>query len=129
TVSASTKEYGTLAKSGDRPAGTAQSAAADSRSATTATETTNSARIGETEWNDPTTNRPYQHLAAKSGTEFDREYIPMTLDDHEDDVALFEKEAKGGSDVEVKSFAATGLPKLREHLSRAQQIKTRLKSS
>jgi hypothetical protein len=39
---------------------------------------------------------------------------------------LFEKETNGGSDIEVKDFANTNLPNLKEHLSSAQELLNKL---
>jgi putative membrane protein len=55
-----------------------------------------------------------------SGPQFDREYMKHMVDDHKKTVADFEKQAKGGKDNEVKSWAESKLPTLREHLKMAQ---------
>src|SRR5215207_8643156 len=65
-------------------------------------------------------------LSALSGEKFDKEYVKMMLKDHRKDVAEFEKEAGGGMDAELKAFAATTLPTLREHLQRIQRINDKM---
>jgi putative membrane protein len=65
-------------------------------------------------------------LSSKSGMTFDKSYISSMLKDHEDDIAAFEKEANGGSDEDVKAFAAKNLTTLREHLRMAQEIARQL---
>jgi len=75
-----------------------------------------------TEWNDPTTNRHYRRLAAKSGTDFDQAFIAAMVDDHEDDVAMFDKKAQKADDADLRSFAASNLPTLRQHLESAKQL-------
>lgn len=65
-------------------------------------------------------------LAAKKGAEFDKDYINMMVDDHQHDIALFEKAARL-KDADVSAFAAKTLPVLRTHLDSAKAIKSRLK--
>ena len=55
-----------------------------------------------------------------SGPQFDREYMKHMVDDHRKTVADFEKQARGGKDNELKSWAESKLPTLREHLKMAQ---------
>lgn len=61
-------------------------------------------------------------LSALSGAEFDREYMRMMVDDHKKDVSAFEKEAKSGTDPEVKAWAAQTLPTLKEHQRMAKDV-------
>jgi len=42
--------------------------------------------------------------------------------DHEEAVALFEKESKSGSDADLKSFAGKTLPTLQDHLKMAKAL-------
>ena len=44
----------------------------------------------------------------------------MMVSDHKEDIKAFEKEAKNGSDADLKQFASTTLPTLNQHLSMAQ---------
>jgi len=63
-------------------------------------------------------------LSKKTGTEFDKDYISMMVDDHQDDIKLFEKCAKSDKeDADVKAFAAKTLPTLYKHLDAAKAIK------
>ena len=62
-------------------------------------------------------------LKAKNGNEFDRSYDQTQLKAHQDAVALFEAYSKTGDNPELKSWAATTLPYLKEHLSMAQKLK------
>ena len=61
-------------------------------------------------------------LAAKSGTDFDQEFVKMIIQDHQNDIAAFEKEASSGSDPDLKNWASKALPTLRAHLTEAQAI-------
>lgn len=71
-------------------------------------------------------------LEKMSGADFDRHYMTMMVKDHEEDVALFKKEAKSGKDDNLKQFAQQTLPTLEEHLAMAkktaQALKTHAKS-
>ncbi len=67
-----------------------------------------------------------QKLSALSGEKFDKEYVKMMLKDHKKTVATFEKEANGGMDAELKAFAASTLPTLREHLQMIQRINDKM---
>jgi putative membrane protein len=66
-------------------------------------------------------------LSEKSGKEFDKDYINMMVDDHQDDIDKFEKCSKDAKDPELKAFADKTLPKLREHLAAAKKIKDGMK--
>jgi putative membrane protein len=59
-------------------------------------------------------------LSKLSGADFDKAYMNEMLKDHEKDVALFEKEANSGKDADVKSWATSTLPTLRDHLQMAR---------
>jgi putative membrane protein len=61
-------------------------------------------------------------LAAKNGTDFDREFARAAMEDHTKDIAAFEKEGSSGGDPEVKNWARQTLPTLRAHLAAAQAL-------
>lgn len=60
-------------------------------------------------------------LTAKTGKDFDKEYMNMMVDDHKEDIDAFEKAADKGNDADVKAFAAKTLPTLKHHLQMAEQ--------
>ncbi|MRX46972.1 DUF4142 domain-containing protein [Pedobacter puniceum] len=60
-------------------------------------------------------------LKNKKGADFDKAYMDMMVDDHKDDVELFE-EATTSKDVEISAFAGKILPKLKIHLDSAKAI-------
>jgi putative membrane protein len=64
----------------------------------------------------------YKLLSEKHGPDFDKAYISSMVQDHEDDIAAFQKEADSGADDDVRAFAAKALPMLQEHLRLAQDI-------
>jgi putative membrane protein len=61
-------------------------------------------------------------LSKKTGKEFDEDYIDMMVDDHNDDIDLFENAAKNSNDSAVKAFAVKTLPILYKHLGTAKAI-------
>jgi len=67
-----------------------------------------------------------ERLSKLSGTDFDREYMDLMVEDHEEDVDLFKKAAEDTKDPELKAFAAKTLPKLENHLQMAKQTKERV---
>jgi putative membrane protein len=63
-----------------------------------------------------------EKLSKKDKTSFDRTYIQMMLNDHQNDVKKFEKAAKECKDPALKSFITQTLPELRKHLDSARAI-------
>lgn len=55
---------------------------------------------------------------------FDKEFVDeVGLDDHRQDIRMFEKASKDADDADVKAFAAKTLPTLRSHHDHAQGLK------
>ena len=61
-----------------------------------------------------------ERLGKLSGTNFDLAYMKHMVEDHEKDVASFEKAASSAMDADVKAFAARTLPTLQAHLLQAR---------
>jgi putative membrane protein len=61
-------------------------------------------------------------LEILSGKAFDKSYIKGMIKDHDEDIAMFEKEAESGQDPEAKAYAAATLPTLRAHLRKIKAI-------
>jgi putative membrane protein len=79
----------------------------------------------------PKTLRPkdqafYDRLSKMSGDEFDRAYMAHMVEDHEKDVAEFQKASTTASDASLKKFAADTLPVLQKHLQDARQVSRRI---
>ena len=49
--------------------------------------------------------------------------IVLTVRDHEEDIAEFNKEANGGQNPAVKDFATQTLPTLQDHLKEAKEMR------
>lgn len=63
-----------------------------------------------------------QEMTALKGSALDKAYAKMMVDDHEKDIAKFEQAAQVATDADVKAFAESTLPVLREHLKQAQAL-------
>jgi putative membrane protein len=66
-------------------------------------------------------------LSKLSGAAFDKEYVKMMVDDHEKDVAEFQKQAANGTNADVKAFAAKTLPTLKMHLDMIKGMQSKIK--
>ena len=64
----------------------------------------------------------YRRLIGLTGTAFDQANAQAEVSDHQQDIALFRKEAQSGQDPTVKSFAQKTLPLLVQHLQLAQAL-------
>jgi putative membrane protein len=63
-----------------------------------------------------------KRLTELDGAVFDRAYLQHVIQEHEEAIAQFTKEAQEGQNPQLKAFASKMLPKLREHQQRAQQL-------
>lgn len=68
-----------------------------------------------------------EELRGKSGADFDSDYVEEMVDDHEEDVAAFEKQAQSATDPDVKAWAAKTLPVLKKHLEAIKSIQAKMK--
>jgi putative membrane protein len=59
------------------------------------------------------------HLSGLSGDAFDKAYMSAMLKDARGDIEDFQKEVNSGSDKDLRGFASTALPTLRQHLQLA----------
>jgi putative membrane protein len=63
----------------------------------------------------------YQHLAALSGSQFDKAFVKAMVKDHKKDSREFKKEARA-SNSPAASYARTSLPTLQKHLQIAESL-------
>jgi putative membrane protein len=61
-------------------------------------------------------------LNADRGIAFDRNYVNGQVEYQKGNAALFEQEIQNGSDPELKEFARQTLPKIVDHLERAEKL-------
>lgn len=62
----------------------------------------------------------FEHLNGLSGAEFDKAYMQHMVEDHEKDVAAFDKASTSATDTDLKAWAGKTLPTLKEHLEQAK---------
>ncbi len=61
-------------------------------------------------------------LEVMSANTFDKSYIKGMIKDHEEDIAMFRREAASGQDPDAKAFAKATLPTLELHLKKIKSI-------
>ena len=62
----------------------------------------------------------YNKLNAKSSIDFDKAYIDMMVNGHQEAVVLFEKTCNESKDIDVREWATKMLPALKMHVEHAQ---------
>lgn len=77
------------------------------------------------------TRHSMDKMSKKDMENFDQSWLAMMVLDHEKDIAMYDKQAKTGTDPELKSYASKTLPVLKNHLKmvKAAQGKMAKKSS
>jgi putative membrane protein len=68
-------------------------------------------------------------LTEKKGTDFEKAYIKMMVDDHQEVVDKFKDASDKCKDPDVKALAAKLLPTLQAHLDHAKMLKDGMKKS
>jgi putative membrane protein len=63
-------------------------------------------------------------LSADRGAAFERNYVNGQVEYQKGNAALFEQEIQNGSDPDLKEFARQTLPKIIDHLERAEKLTT-----
>jgi putative membrane protein len=53
---------------------------------------------------------------------FDREFVRVMVEDHQQAVELFRSQASGGGDAELRAFAESTLPTIQAHLQHATSL-------
>lgn len=71
--------------------------------------------------------KKYDELKMKKGAEFDKMYADLMVTDHKKDIAEFKKEASGGTESSLKSFASGKVPTLEHHLMESEKAKNAVK--
>ena len=71
--------------------------------------------------------RRYDDLSDERGADFDKQYVNRMIDDHEDDIDMFEDAIEDVRDPEVRNFAQNTLPRLRNHLEMLRQVKDKMR--
>jgi putative membrane protein len=64
-----------------------------------------------------------EQLSRLSGAAFDRQFVKLVgIQDHQHDIAEFEKAGQAAQSPDVRSFAQSSLPTLKKHLATAQKL-------
>jgi len=71
---------------------------------------------------DPAQEQAAHRLEQLSGTAFDRAYMTDMLQDHQKDLAAFQREGRSADAPEVRQLATTGTSTIQQHLTLAQQV-------
>jgi putative membrane protein len=66
-------------------------------------------------------------LSKLSGAEFDKEYVKLMVDAHDEDVEAFQTQAENAADADVKAFAQKTLPVLKSHYETIKKINDNMK--
>lgn len=61
------------------------------------------------------------------GKNFDKAYVSMMVNDHNNDIAKFENQSNNGTDADIKAFATSTLPTLKKHKEKITEINEKMK--
>jgi putative membrane protein len=64
-----------------------------------------------------------KELRGKKAADFDKSYMDLMVEDHEEDVELFDEAAQNQQDPDVKAFASKTVTVLRKHQEQAKKTK------
>jgi putative membrane protein len=68
-------------------------------------------------------------LEGLSGAEFDRAYMNTMVQDHQQDVATFQRLGLTAQSADVRQLATSGLATIQQHLSMARQVASQVRST
>jgi len=70
----------------------------------------------------------YDEMKEKDEPEFDEGFCEMMVNKHKKSIAKFEKTAKESNDLDIRNFAISALPTLRNHLAMALRYQERYRN-
>jgi putative membrane protein len=73
----------------------------------------------------PAQQKAAEQIGQRSGAAFDKSFLNQMALDHKKTIALFRREARSGSDPDLKAFATKSLPTLEEHLKMVGSLQTK----
>ncbi len=73
--------------------------------------------------------KQFNELNKLNGIDFDKEYAKEMVNDHKKDIDAFQKEADKGKDADIRNWASQLLPKLKHHLTVAENTVNALKET
>lgn len=65
-------------------------------------------------------------LEQMSGEAFDKQFVNTMLDNHNDDIKIYQANAQNSQDADIKAYAAKTLPTLEAHLRRVAELKAKM---
>ena len=68
----------------------------------------------------------YDAMAKLSGSEFDTTFMSHMVQGHQEAIAMYTTQAQSGDSSKATSYAKATLPTIKEHLSKAQSIESKL---
>jgi len=86
-------------------------------------------RLGTTSALDATQQQLVSRLTTVPAADFDREYMTTMVQDHQNNIATFQRLGQSAQSQEVRQLAAKGLPVLEQHLTLAQQVASQVGAS
>jgi putative membrane protein len=66
-----------------------------------------------------------EKLSKLEGGRFDEEFLRAMVTGHQEAIKLFEAQAEGGKNADLRGYAKGTLPSLRDHLKRAQELQAK----
>jgi putative membrane protein len=77
---------------------------------------------------EPSAQQKQEHdmIAKLSGSQFDSMFMDHMVRDHQEDIAKYTAQARTGDSSKATDYAKSSLPTLKEHLSKAQSIDSKL---
>lgn len=69
----------------------------------------------------------YKDLNDKTGTDFDKKYLDVMVNNHEDVIKKYESYVEDSKDAEIKTWAVNTLAGLRTHLQHTKDLKEKYK--
>ncbi|CAN5810453.1 hypothetical protein BH20VER1_BH20VER1_02290 [soil metagenome] len=74
------------------------------------------------------TRHKMQKMSKRDMENFDQAWLTMMVNDHQQDIAAYQRQAQQGTDPELKKFAKSTLPVLQKHLKMVQQAQKKMGS-
>lgn len=78
---------------------------------------------------DKTWRERLEKFSRLEGAAYDRDYMSQQVKSHEQAVKLFEGQARGATNADLKAFAAETVSTIRNHLKKAREIRENLKDT
>jgi putative membrane protein len=76
----------------------------------------------------PDTRTTEHGMSKRDMKNFDQAWIGMMVNDHQKDIALYQRQAQQGADPDLKAYAKKTLPVLQKHLKMVQQAQKQMGS-